>query len=575
MRYTRDLFISFFLSVLIHVLLGFYLDRTPWSHGELDPFQPAGKFMEVQMVPDSSAYRDDTGLGGDPLVREQELRRTLEQEADRAPSLPEITQQEWFSPESVAIEAPQEDLVARADAELSNLPGNPQSESIRSEIIRVPEPRVEAPNPDSRVWAPELSDSPPPQINLDAPLLPPPVQEEPSLLPSFESVAVAPPPVVIPEEILPPPPPSPVELPQELLTVETPEKETAPASLPEDRAEFKAWDDLLDVEIITYRPEKGAGFFRVSVKPNEETGKLKPMNKDVLLAIDASGSMEGEVFEGIRKGMLGILKDLKPGDRFNILAFRADVVALNPGLWPVAEKNIAEGVDFINGLEPGGKTDIYRSLATVVRSLPPGDRPFLIILCTDGRSTVGLQDTREIINALSIENRLRAAIHVFGAGEYVNRHLLGLLAYRNKGIARFAGDPGKVSDDILKLSREVAEPILVDLKVDLSGMTEDEAYPLVLPDLYRGGRVQFYGRYNTEKEISLRLTGNVRGNPKEFVYRGKLPGPEPKNVGIAEAWASAKAFNLLSQNLELGETEERIQAIRELSRLYRLEIPSR
>lgn len=575
MRSTRDLFIAFFLSVVIHILLGVYLDRTPWSHGELVPLQPAGKLMEVQMVPDSAAFRDDTGLGGDPMVREQELRRTIEEEADRAPILPEIPQKEWFSPESVVIEAPEEDLVAHADAELSNLPGNPESDSIHSEIIRVPEPRVEAPNPDTRIWAPELSDSPPPQVNLDAPLLPPPILEEPSLLPSFESVAVAPPPAIEPKEILPPPPPPPVDLPQKLLTLDIPETVSAPSALPEDHVEFKAWDDLLDVEIVTYRPEKGAGFFRVSVTPNEEAGKLKPMNKDVLLAIDASGSMDGAAFEGIRKGMLGVLESLKPGDRFNILSFRADVVALNPGLWPVTKDNISVGEKFIKELEPGGKTDIYQSLVTVVRSLPPGDRPFLIILCSDGRSTVGLQDTRQIINALSLENRLRAAIHVFGAGEYVNRHLLGLLAYRNKGIARYAGDPSRIAEDIIQLSKEIADPILVDLEVDLSGMTEEEAYPLVLPDLYQGGRVQFYGRYQTEKEISLRLTGNVRGNPKEFVYRGKLPGPDAKNVGIAEAWASAKAFNLLSQNLELGETEERIQAIRELSRLYRLEIPSR
>lgn len=574
MRYRKRLVAAFIISLLAHVALGFYLQRTPWTPGALEGVAASDEIlMQVQMVPESAAYMDDSGIGGDPQARDEALRRTLEESVEAAPRLPDIAQEEWFSPESVAITSPKEDLVAHTDTEMSNLPGNLNADSVRSEIIKVPEPLVEAPEPDSRAWAPELSESPPPSVNLEAPPMPVPVRD-PGDLPSLpEPPVVLPPAVNEPQETLPEPLP-PVEVPQELLSMSPLEPQGTPPELPEDRAEFKEWDELLDVRLTTYRTPKGSGFFRAEVTPNEEAGHLRAMSKDVLFAIDASDSMNGPVFEGLKQGLVNSLPILRSGDRFNILSFSADVVALNQGLWPVTDKNIAAAKEFLLKQQASGKTDIYRSVSAVVRSLPSGDRPFLIVLCTDGRSTIGLQDSREIINALSIDNRLRAAIHVFGVGP-VDRYLLRLLAYRNKGLARFASSDENIPRELEALIKEVSDPILVGVQVDLSGMTEEESYPLVLPDLYRGGRIEFFGRFDREKEIALRLTGNVRGNLKEFVYRGDLPKPEPANAPIAEGWASAKAFHLVSRNLELGVTEERTNAIRDLVRTFSLDIPTR
>ncbi len=574
MLYTKRLILAFILSILVHIALGFYLQRTPWTPGAMEVVAAPENLMQVQLVPENTASMDDSGVGGDPMARDDALRRTLEEEANRAPKLPEIAQQEWFSPESVAIDAPQEDLVAHTDTEMSNLPGDLNAEAVRSEIIKVPEPLVEAPEPDSRAWAPELSNSPPPAVNLEARPLPAPVRDA-SDLPSLPEPEVVLPPAVAQTDEHPPESLPPAEIPEELLSMAPLELEGTPPELPEDRTEFKEWDELLDVKLTTFRPPKGAGFFRAVVTPNEEAGQLRAMSKDVIFALDTSESMGGAVFEGLKQGMANSLSLLRTGDRFTVVAFRSEVVALSSVLWTATEKNLAEAKKFILSLEASGMTDIYRSLSGVVRSLPPGDRPFMIVLCTDGRSTIGLQDSREIINALSVKNQLRAAIHAFGVGDKVDRYLLRLLAYRNKGLARFASSSEKIPQELEALVKELSDPILVGVQVDLSGMTEEESYPLVLPDLYRGGQIEFFGRFDREKEIALRLTGNVRGNLKEFVYRGDLPKPEPANAPISEGWASAKAFHLTSRNLELGETEERTNAIRDLIRTFSLDIPAR
>lgn len=575
MKYTGRLTAAFILSILVHLGVAWYLDRTPWMPGgALEGLvSPQEQYLSIQMVSDADLYQEALQMGGDPQVQEQALKRTLEQEVDQAPQAPEIPQEEWFSPEPVAIEAPQEDLLARLDTELSNLPGLLEADSVETELLKVPEPKVEAPSPDTRVWAPALQeDTPPPSVSsLPAPIpLPAPTQAALPDLPALPEIA--PPPVdeVIPQPLASAPA---LELPKDIFVESTEEIVGEPESVPDTQAEFKEWDDFLDVEISAYRPDTDRGYFRVSLTPNKNSSQLLDMSKDILYAIDASGSMEGAAFNGIREAIAGSLDHLRKGDRFNIIGFRDNVVALNSGLWPVNEKTIHEAKDFVLDLEPSGKTDIYSSITSIVRSLPSGDRPFSIIVCTDGRSTVGLQDSREIINALSIENKLRAAIHVFGPGEGANRYLLRLLAYRNKGIARFSNPGQSVKEALEKFFIETADPILVNVQVDLSGMAEKEAYPLILPDLYRSGRLTFYGRFDTEKELALRLTGDVRGNRKEFVYRGDLPDPEKGNKSIAEAWAFSKAFNIVSDNLEFGPTPERVKTLRELAKTYGLDVP--
>jgi hypothetical protein len=577
MSVTPRLVSAFVLSVLVHMAAGVYLDHTPWAPQADIQGLPAEQLMQVEVIPDLSSFFNEPETGGDPLVREDALRRTLQEQVDQAPKVPEVQRQEWFSPETVAVEAPREDLVARADTDLSNLEGNPESNAISSEIIKVPEPQVEAPEPDTRVWMPEETASLPAGLSREASPVPPPDRAElgiPELVP--------PPPLALPpaadlEEAQPASPPPPLlELPKQMLAAAPEPLRDLPPPLPEDHAEFRSWDDFVDVSLQTYRPEaKRPGFFKVVLTPNEKARDLASMAKDVLFAIDASGSMEGAAFNGMKKALADSLSKLGKDDRFNVLAFRADVMALNQGLWPVTDESLKEAREFIQGLEPAGKTDVYRSLSSVVRALPQGDRPFAIVVLTDGRSTVGLQDSRDIINALSVENRLRAAIHVFGFGSAVNHYLLGLLAYRNKGVAVYPISDEAVPGQLTSLLESMSDPILTDVRVDLSGMTEEETYPLVLQDLHRGARLEFYGRFDREKEIAMRVTGAVRGKLKEFVYRGDLPDPKSSNASIAEAWAASKAFNLVSENSEHGDSEDRQETLRELVRTYKLGIPTR
>ena len=569
MRYPGRLTAAFILSFALHLAVLVYMHKKPFEAFGYGGAREMPKYLQVRMVRDTPRLAAAPSMDMDRLLREKQLRQALQVQAEQP--LEPIPEPDSVSesPET-EVEPPKEDPLEIPALDRTS-PETPEDDPFDLEVIQIPIPRVEAPIPESRVWIPEQPKGLPPAPVVDLPSnLPDPVPfSETRTKPS--SVAELP---SAPDlDAYPPLPPGTLSLPPDMIAPIAKEQDFDTAVFSDEREPVANWDDFLEVDIDTYRPEGEEGYFRITVRPNENAGVLRAMYKDVLFAIDASGSMENRVFGRLKEAVADSLSTLRKGDRFNIIGFKADAIALNSGLWPVRPETIAEGREFVLSLESSGKTDIYRLLSNVVESLPPGDRPFTIVLFSDGRPTVGIQDSRELINSVTLKNNLRAGIHVFGVGKTADTYLLELLAYRNKGVVRFVTDPDQLADKCRQLFEELAEPMLMDITVDLSGFPGKEAHPRVLPDLFRGGSIRIYGRFDREEEVILRLAGNARGSLKDFVYRADLTTEKGKHPDVKREWASAKAYDLIAENCAKGDSPQRIAAIRELVRSHDLRIP--
>ena len=71
-------------------------------------------------------------------------------------------------------------------------------------------------------------------------------------------------------------------------------------------------------------------------------------------------------------------------------------------LEPATPLTIADAWDFIDPLNASGKTDIYKSLEPLMTLGTARARPFLILLYSDGRPTLGVRNSRAIINRRTI-----------------------------------------------------------------------------------------------------------------------------------------------------------------------------
>jgi hypothetical protein len=570
MKNSSRLVIAFGLSILVHLGVVAYMNQKTLEPFGARPADARERPVRVAITRELPRSVTKPAEEMDHLIREERIHKLLEERTElplEPPPEPEVE-----TPENTVSQAepPVEDAEELPTFEERS--AEPEIDAIaRTDVLQIPVPRVEPPQPDSRTWTQPNENPLPPLAALDSDPkrpAPPPLDAAP-VKPS-----AAPLPTLDPVEIPLPAEPDSILLPDDIL-IEVPSfEETEESQLPEETYPVTNWDDFLEVEIDAYRPDESPGFFRITVKPNEKADILKAMAKDVLFAIDASGSIDEGVFNRLKRKVADSLEQLGPKDRFNVIGFKADVVALNRGLWNVRPETIDRAQEFILSLNASGKTDIYRSLTSLARALPPGDRPFLIVLFSDGMPTVGVKDSRELINLITVENKLRASIHVLGVGERKNRYLLELLAYRNKGTAKFVDNPDEIENEVSTLVKELSEPLLSDVVADLSGFSAKEATPAVLPDLFRNGSLRIYGRYDQERELTLRLAGTVRGRPKDFVFRGELPERETEHTAIARQWAASKSYDLVAENCAKGDSPERVAQIRDLVRAYELHIPS-
>ncbi len=343
---------------------------------------------------------------------------------------------------------------------------------------------------------------------------------------------------------------------------------------PDQVKEYISLDQFLSVELFVYHaPGDPKGYFMVRIRPNEKSKQLPVMNKDIIFVLDASGSMGRRTLAALKSGLKICLSKLREDDFFNVIGFKRDVIRFQEGLQPAIPARIQESLGFVDELEPSGRTDIYGSLEPISQLARGADHPFIIMLFSDGRPNVGVVDSREIINDLSSNLRVNSSIFAFGAGGNVNRYLLDLLSYRNKGFVEFSEDFQLMADRIEGMFQTLSDPLLINLTGDYGNVPEEDIYPKTLPDLYRGGEILIFGRYTNQKKFSLRIAGEARSQQKEFVIELDIPEKDNGPANLPQLWAFRKIYDLIGFMCQHGESEDRLLEIQQISQSYDVRTP--
>jgi Ca-activated chloride channel family protein len=263
---------------------------------------------------------------------------------------------------------------------------------------------------------------------------------------------------------------------------------------------------------------------------------------------------------------------LRPEDYFNVVLFRDTPKFFQTQRVPATRESIDAAKKFLENLESKGETDIYQGILPVVQEQPRPNSPGIVIVLSDGRPTIGIRDSRTIINALSSDNRLRNTIFAFGGGNTVNRQMLDLLAYRNKGDADVVEDFNAIDDQFPNYFRRLNSPLLINLTADFGGINTKEVYPKIISDFYMDKPVTLYGRYDAAQDSTfvVRLTGHATTDQKEVIFKAKLNEATQGKENIAQRWAFQKAYYLIGEMSLQGETPELLSQLRGLSQQYKI-----
>ncbi|MCY3412905.1 MAG: VWA domain-containing protein [Candidatus Heimdallarchaeota archaeon] len=158
--------------------------------------------------------------------------------------------------------------------------------------------------------------------------------------------------------------------------------------------------------------------------------------KDVIIVMDKSGSMEGEVIGEVKEAVKLVVDSLGNNDRFNVLTFSDEVEQFLPSLEVKSSEIEAELDDFLAKTRAGGTTNINEALVrstSLLGEYGAEDHTPVILFLTDGRPSTGVTNTELILENVRRSNYADSHIITFGIGNEVDYELMTAIAEENDG----------------------------------------------------------------------------------------------------------------------------------------------
>jgi Ca-activated chloride channel family protein len=228
--------------------------------------------------------------------------------------------------------------------------------------------------------------------------------------------------------------------------------------------------------------------------------------------LDRSGSMGGQSIEEARRALRLCLRQLREGDRFEVIAFDDRLELFRPEPVPYTERTLAEADRWIEGIDARGGTEL---LAPMVQAARHGG---VVVLLTDGQ--VGNED-QILAEVLAASKTTR--IYTFGIGTNVSDALLGELAKRTGGAMELIHPGERVDEKVVATfakahAARVSRPV-----IEVSGVELDDLAPSRTPDLVDGEPWTVLGRYARGGRTEVRIKGTLAGQPFVHVLVADLP----------------------------------------------------
>ncbi|MDX1681707.1 MAG: VIT and VWA domain-containing protein [Phycisphaeraceae bacterium] len=309
----------------------------------------------------------------------------------------------------------------------------------------------------------------------------------------------------------------------------------------------------LATSVLTF-PEAGgnSGYFLLLAGLPPASASRPPVQREVTLVLDRSGSMRGEKLAQAREAARQILAGLEDGEAFNLLTYNGAVDSLAPAPVIKNDQTLAAANAFLDGIRPQGGTNIHAALEEALRPQPHAKMLPMVLFLTDGRPTIGTTDEKTIRELAEKANPFDRRIFTFGVGTDVNSPLLENIAYRSRGTTTFVLPDEDVEVKVADVFRRLKGPVLTDpelLCIDADGKPAparlQDVLPVRLPDLFEQDRMLVLGRYIGKEPIHLSLTGQVHGNPHSVKFSFDPDRASTDHAFVSRLWADRKIATLI------------------------------
>ena len=347
---------------------------------------------------------------------------------------------------------------------------------------------------------------------------------------------------------------------------------------PDDfRLLYGTQDGLVGMNVVSYRPNPNEdGYFLLLASPEVKSAMENKVDKTIVVVVDKSGSMSGAKIEQAREALKFVVRQLRPGDTFNIVAYDSAVETFKPELQRADEATIKAAVGYAEGLFAGGGTNIDGALQTALKMLADKSRPSYVLFMTDGLPTIGETNEMNIAKNAGLANTVGARVFSFGVGYDVNSRLLDRVSRDLRGQSVYVKPNENIESQVAVLYNKIGSPLLTDLTLAWefdqplaadSPAPVSRVYPKQLTDLFQGEQIVMVGRYKANGTAKITLNGLIAGEKRTFTFPATLVSQSSNETHgyVEKLWATRRIGEIIDELDLRGQNKELIDELVQLS----------
>lgn len=284
---------------------------------------------------------------------------------------------------------------------------------------------------------------------------------------------------------------------------------------------YRVASDAIKSEVLVHHSGKaGDGdYFSMLLVPPAELAELQRAPVEFVFVLDCSGSMSGWPMEKSKSAMRRALRQLQPGDSFQVIRFSEGASALGPVPVEATAQNIERGLEYVDALQGSGGTLMIEGIKAALDFPHDPERMRIVTFMTDGYIGNEAEIFAEIVQRLG-----PTRIFSFGVGQSVNRHLIEGMARMGKGAVAYIG----LDDDLDAVDgfyQAVRHPALTDIRIDWGGMEVAQVFPQQRQDLFVGRPILLHGKCKPVGSTVVTVHGRAGGRDVEMRIKVRADQP--------------------------------------------------
>ncbi len=296
-------------------------------------------------------------------------------------------------------------------------------------------------------------------------------------------------------------------------------------------------------------PEADGTFLFLAGLP-AQTAKGQTIPRELILALDRSGSMQGKKISQVREAAVEVLEGLNNGESFNIITYNDGVNSFAKTPVQKTPKSLEAAIEFIEDVRPRGGTNLHEALLESVRQKPTPRTLPIVLFLTDGLPTVGETAEMKIQEVIAKQNPYHRRVFTVGVGVDVNTPLLETIATETAQ-PTFVLPTENIKTKVTQVFQSLKQPILADAKLEIINTNGEPAlnrigdvFPNPLPDLFKDDHLVVLGQYKGEDPLMFRVKGNYLGTEKTFEFTFPIKD-QPAFAFVDRLWATRKIADLV------------------------------